>query len=753
MKKIKLAQLTICLFAVIVFGISALALADIVSQTNKEAEQHFEKANELLKRMDYEAAIAEYSKVINLSSNSKIAQDAQYWIGQSHFRAGQFDAAQATFAKLIETYPTSAIVPVTKLMVERVEKAKDIEEKRKAMSITADKGFIIDPYTGVRYTKTAAFAGKNDVIEDTTYPNRLSCLRLSPNGKFLLYKDLFVPLDGSEPFELVDIPAAQCTWSPDGRKVVFNSDGATWVVPISPETGLPTGQAKKLLDGGVSRWSPSWSPDSEKLVFQSAPDIKKGIYGRDIWTISVRDGSLTQITSGPGREGTPAWSPDGKTIVYGMREGNRQSFWLVPAEGGVPRKIVEPEGMCFPILSPDGKWILYRLADKIHFYGLNDKKELEIIPPEEVVGDFFSWSPDGRKMLFYRPSYGYKYDIKVVSASGGPPFDLGRQITLYPEHLWSPDSKMIVAGGGSEDGRSGKWVTPLSGGEPVLLEMDVSVDGRLFPIAVSPNVEKLAFTVKRDDGNEDLFVVPISLQDARTTGPAIKVFDGLYRGSGTNVTTSWSPDGSKIALIHRWDVWIAYSNGDKPIQITKTPGMEIWPGWSPDGKMINYEIRYQDVRPLYVVPASGGKATKILDVPGNRKYAYGWSPDSKKLAIQSEGMISIISVADGETQRIAKLKDLDLERIFYFSWSPDGKHIACVGKHIEKGDAGPIFVIPVEGGKATTLVTNDNSYKYLLHWSPDGKWISYNSEGPVKVRPEGTMWEADFEEIVKKASG
>ena len=112
MKKMTLVSLKLCLILVILIVISAATLADIALETNTKAEQYFEKANELLKRMDYEAAIAEYSKVINLSSNSKIAQDAQYWIGQSHFRAGQFDAAKATFAKLIEAYPTSAIVPV-----------------------------------------------------------------------------------------------------------------------------------------------------------------------------------------------------------------------------------------------------------------------------------------------------------------------------------------------------------------------------------------------------------------------------------------------------------------------------------------------------------------------------------------------------------------------------------------------------------------------------------------------------------------
>ncbi len=732
----------------IVLGVSASIFSDTAANSTGEAERYFERANELLKRADYDGAIAEYQKVVSLSPDGEIAQDAQYWIGQSHFRAGQFDVAQATFAKLIEQCPASAIIPVTKLMVERVERAKENEAKRRAMSTAADKGFIIDPDTGVRYTKTVSLAGKNDVIEDTTYNNRLDIFPLSPNGKFILYGKLVVPLDGSEPFDLLDMSAERCIWSPDGRNVAFYSEDGICMVPVSPETARRTGPVRKLLDGRYTWGLVSWSPDGEKLAFRRTSDENNDISGGDIWTISVKDGSLTQITSGPAHKFGPAWSPDGKTIVYAIRKDSL-SFWLISAEGGAPRKIIEPGGRCIPFWSPDSKWILYKLDEKIHFFSLNDKKELEIVTPR-AIGDFFSWSPNGRKMLFYRPSYGYKYGCKVVSASGGPHFDLGRHLQLYAWSLaWSDNNNMITKGE-NEEGNVVFWIIPLSGGEPVLLDMDVSVDGSPFPISVSPNVKKLAFTVGRDNGTDDLFVVPISLQDARTMGPAIKIFDRWHQAPG--MPASWSPDGNKFAVIHRGDLWIAFSNGDKPVQITKTPELEHGRlGWSPDGRMIHYIVRHsQTARTSYVVSVSDGKTTKILDTGPGRIHA--WSPDSRKLAIESEGLISVVSIADGGTQQIAKLKDLGLDRVFDLRWSPDGKYFACVGNHINKGPSCPIFVIPVEGGKVTTLTVDDTSEKYRLFWSPDGKWISYNSEGPVKVRPEGTLWEADFDQIVRKAS-
>lgn len=724
MKKIAIFP---ALVIVLVISVSAK------TQAIREAEQHFEKANELLKRMDYQGAIASYSKVISLSSNSKIAQDAQYWIGQSHLRAGQFDAAQVTFAKLIETYPASAIVPVTKIMVERVEQAKKIEQKRRAMINTADKGFIIDPDNGVKYTKTRTFAGKRDAGRN-----------LSPNGKFLLHGNLVVPLDSGDPFKLVDMPVERGTWSPDGKNAAFYSKDAIWVVPVSPETGHSTGPPKKLLDGKYRyQFNVSWSPDGKKFVFQRKDEEFTG----DVWVISVTDGSINQITSTSDWELAPAWSPDGKTIAYG-RTGNKRkhSLWLSSVDGETVRKITDTEHRTIPIWSPDGKWIF--LGETFRFIRLADKKEYALTTPKEV-GKFFSWSPDGKQMLFYRSSHDYRSALKVVSASGGPTLELGRQLTLWPyEHFWSPDNKMIITEGEDKEGNDVFWMIPLTGGEPLPLELDVRV-GKPIPHSLSRDCRKLLFSVEQSDGTEDFWVVPISTKDAKTTGQSVMIFKGRQRGRGGSSSRSWSPDGSKIAISHEGDVWIANVEGGKTVQITKTQEVEGWPRWSPDGKMIHYIVQSGKENILHVRPASGGKEIMRLEAFDD----FAWSPDGKELAVAFKNdQLSVISMSSGKTRRIADLKDMELTEVYDLLWSPDGRNLACVGYHAEKDQSGPIFIIPVEGGKATEVATDDNGWKYWVYWSPDSKWISYNSDGSVKVRPEGTMWEADFDQILKNAS-
>jgi len=121
----RIISLTTCLILIIALGLCVTSFANNEPSTDTEAEQHFQKANELRKLADYDIAITEYEKVISVSPRSKIAQNAQYWIGQSYFEAGQFDAALSAFEKLLDEYPTSKIVSSTKLMIERAEKAKD----------------------------------------------------------------------------------------------------------------------------------------------------------------------------------------------------------------------------------------------------------------------------------------------------------------------------------------------------------------------------------------------------------------------------------------------------------------------------------------------------------------------------------------------------------------------------------------------------------------------------------------------------
>ena len=708
---------------------------------SKQAEQHLNEGNKLFSRWEYESAIEEYKNAANLNPNSLLALNARYRIGQSWFRAGKYDAALATLNKLIEENPESNIAPVTELMVAQVQHAMENNNPKVKSDFSGDENSVIDPETGITYRKIKAFAGKSDVITHT------NSLKLSPNGKYLLCENTVVPMDGTAPFELIDygstgIQVTRGTWAPDGTKAAFYSGDALCVVPVSPETGHASGPLKKIHELKL-RWqsSPGWSPDGKKITFGP---------GGDIWTINADGSDLTQITKTDIRGFGPAWSPDGKTIAYGI--GNR-SIGLYSVEDGSHSEFADIGTRCFPDWSPDGKWLLCGLK----LYNLNDKSSFEITPPERT-GRFFSWSSDKTKMLFFRPSYFGDTGLKIASSAGGPSFEPVPLLTNWGTPVWSDNSKLMAVQGEDEKGDIAFRIVPLSGGESYPINLDNLVDGKPFPFSISSGLKKLLFKVDRDDGKEDLYVVAVSAENARTTGPAVKIFNGWQRyGGAFNIIFSLSADGEKIALIHEGDIWIAFTNGDNPIRITNTPEKEGYIRWLPDGKTLL--IATSSGWDLLENPGQQGKIISLLDE--GKKIECRWpnidvSPDNSQFAVLSDEHIKIIPLNETKSSHILNISELKLSQCDNLAWSPNGGNLAFIGmKKTDDPMAFPegkyqIYIIPVNGSQPVRIAPDDDDFKDSLSWSPDGKWISYSPEKPVKVRPESTLWEADFEEVKEK---
>ena len=750
MKKLILSALAAAVSIAAIGGILAAA-GMLVSdpQTNpaadsgKLAEQHFEKAIKLLKQENFEAAIASYEEVIKISPQSPISQDAQYWIGQSYFRMGKYDQALTIFGQLLKDYPGSAIVPVTKLMLSRAQQEKESVKQRAQRDDALDKKAVVDPKTGAEYRKVKVLTGKSDVIDYV-----MSGVFLSPNGKFLLNHKTVIPLDGQEPFDLVEKPALRSIWSPNGKKVAFFLENAIWVMPVSPETGRPAGPPKKLLDGKYRFENPvSWSPDSEKIAFTKRDEKTEG----DVWTLSIKDGALTQITNDEAPEHAASWSSDGKTIAY--TKGSET--WTAAVDGGMPTKLIDKRGLVF--WSPDGRYlILMTRVYRPNLFRLADQRMFVVEPPE-AVGGFLSWSSDSKKLLFYRSSYDYSITLRAVSSNGGPTFELGRNLKLWPYfHDWSPDSQWIITAGQDRP----LWMIPLAGGEAVPVQVDRhdqarrrdaptdEITGGQFNMgSVSPDCKRLLFSLDRDDGKEDLYAAPFSPEEARTTGPPVEILKGWER-SRVITDYSWSSDSQRVSLIHKGDIWVTSVDKPKLVQITNSAEVERLPVWAPHGEMIAYLAETKrGEQSLRTVPVSGGEPRTVLDPCYH--YRYAWSPDGKKLVAESKGVISVITFPDGELRPVIEFGREGLERALGFSWLPDGKRFAFIG---QKGREGPvrIYVVPAEGGKIAELAADDDNWKDWLYPSPDGKWISYDSEGTVKTRPEGSIWEVNVEDLLKE---
>jgi WD40 repeat protein len=399
--------------------------------------------------------------------------------------------------------------------------------------------------------------------------------------------------------------------------------------------------------------------------------------------------------------------------------------------------------------SSDKKWlILQQPWDNPYLYAFELDKKFELTLPEHV-GTFVSFSPEGNKMLFYRSSHDAKWPLKIVSSSGGASYKPAGNTAAYGS-TWMGDSKQIMIQGEDEQGNIGMKIISLGEEDPMNIKIEADVDGEPFPYYMLPDNKHIAFSVKKDNGLQDLYVAPFSVKEAKTTGSARKIFKD-WSGGAYNATTSWSPDGKKLAMTHEGNIWMVPLDTGIPVQITDTPEEERWINWSPDGQWISYKTFNQakKTETLHVIKP-GADSSLILHRNCYRETV--WKHDNKGILIFSDGVLQEISLDGILQEKILSLQDLEIEVFESPCLSPDGKHFAFVGyESYESGERSMIIKYSFDSKKVTKLALEDGQdYKYSISWSPDGKWIAYLTYEEIKVRPEGYLWEADFDEVIEK---
>jgi uncharacterized protein (TIGR02145 family) len=63
---------------------------------------------------------------------------------------------------------------------------------------------------------------------------------------------------------------------------------------------------------------------------------------------------------------------------------------------------------------------------------------------------------------------------------------------------------------------------------------------------------------------------------------------------------------------------------------------------------------------------------------------------------------------------------------------------------------GQIYLVDLVDNRFMEITAEDARSRRNMIWSPDGKWITYHSTGPVKIRLEGTLWEADLTDFMSQ---
>ena len=144
--------------------------------------------------------------------------------------------------------------------------------------------------------------------------------------------------------------------SPDGTRIAFDSDrdGERGVYVANAD-----GTATQKISGTGYAAIPSWSPDSQRLIFVRAEPRRPRVW--NLWTLTVSSGELRRLTAHSyGQPWGGSWFPDGRRIAYSHEDrlvvlnlaNGARRVYPSPSRGRLVRT---------PAVSPDGRDILFQL--------------------------------------------------------------------------------------------------------------------------------------------------------------------------------------------------------------------------------------------------------------------------------------------------------------------------------------------------------------------------------------------------------
>jgi tricorn protease len=345
---------------------------------------------------------------------------------------------------------------------------------------------------------------------------------------------------------------------------------------------------------------------------------------------------------------------------------------------------------------------------------------------------------DGKQIVFC-----YAGELYTVAKEGG----IARRLTSGPGYSsfphFSPDGSKI-AFTSQYDGNTEVYVMPAEGGEPKRLTITATlgrddISDRMGPnniICAWQNTKPvIAFRTRKK--SFDPFIGQLY-----TVGLDGELPQQMPVPRGGFL--SFSPDDSKMVYnrvfreFRTWkhyrggmadDVWLHDFKTGETKNLTNDPAQDIIPMWGPDDRI--YFLSDRDGRMNLFSIDLAGKETKQLthftdydikfptigkDAVVFEQAGYIWRYDLAK------GEAAPVPIEIKEDFAIGRSALMDASKhVESVSPAPDGQRVMVVAR-------GDIFSVPWKDGTPRNLTRTSNAHERDAVWSPDGKWVAYNSD-------------------------
>jgi Tol biopolymer transport system component len=234
----------------------------------------------------------------------------------------------------------------------------------------------------------------------------------------------------------------------------------------------------------------------------------------------------------------------------------------------------------------------------------------------------------------------------------------------------------VLNGGGSIDSNGTFTAGSKPGTYTESIRAEVTQGGILGSGTATVTVlpDRIAFMSDRDGEVLDLYVMDADGSNVKRLTTNADVF--LY---------SWSPDGRRLVYDSLSTEGLFVINDDGTWKIQLSEQSDHTPSWSPNGEKIAFATTRHGATEIYVVDVDGGNETRLTERPSSNDKRPTWSPDGEEIAFVTNRVLSLVQYgsdriwimdADGSDQHPLTLNPRQSVSDTTPSWSPDGRWIA-----------------------------------------------------------------------------